>query len=227
MVAIAGITPDGFRWKLAPCLVVLVRELKERHPNRSTRSDGSIASAAHSKQNPTSDHEVDRKDGQVKALDLTDDPPRFDPDDFADVLIRRRDARLKYVIKDGMIWRSYAKPGLPAWVPEKYRGPNGHFSHAHISVTDQGARSTATWFPASSKPSSPPPPVKPKEQDDMYGTLIAAAYGEAGYLAPTLHPDQLRKHWTDIGVWTHAIYAKPEPERDGGVVYVRSLLGLK
>lgn len=147
MVAVAGVTRDGYKWKLAPCLVVLVREIKERYPNRSTASDGTIASAAHSKQNPTSDHEADRSDGFVKAIDLTDDPPHFDPDEFCDELIRRRDPRIKYVIKDGHIWRSYDKPGLPAWTPQRYTGPNQHMSHAHISVTDEGARLTRTWFP--------------------------------------------------------------------------------
>lgn len=149
MVALAGVTRDGFRWRLAPCLVVLVRELKDHHPDRSTASDGSIASAAHSRANPSSDHEADRTDGLVKALDLTDDPPRFDPDDFADQLIARRDSRIKYVIKDGRIWRSYKHhAGHPApWTPEPYTGPNAHRSHAHISVTDQGAHDTRTWFP--------------------------------------------------------------------------------
>lgn len=217
MVAIAGVTPDGFRWKLAPCLVVLVRELKERYPERSTRSDGSIASAAHSKQNPTSDHEADRSDGLVKAIDLTDDPPRFDPDDFADLLIRRRDSRVKYVIKDGRIWRSYDKPGLPAWTAQAYTGTNSHASHAHISVTNDGARSTATWF-GSDVPTTPPP-ADPQESD-VYGTDIIASYGEAGYNLTD------RKVWVDIRTWTHAIYAKPEPERAGGVAYVRALLGL-
>lgn len=66
----------------------------------------------------------------------------------------------------------------------------------------------------------------PEEQHDMHGTEIIAAYGEAGYLSPLLHPDKLAQHWRDIRTWTHAIYSKPEPERAGGVAYVRSLLGL-
>lgn len=64
------------------------------------------------------------------------------------------------------------------------------------------------------------------EEHDMWGTEIIAAYGEAGYLNATLHPDQLAKHWGDIRAWTHVIYAKPEAERAGGVKYVRTLLGL-
>lgn len=147
MVAMIGRTWDGHGWRLAPALRVLIHEVNARHPGRSTASDGSIASAAHSVANPTSDHEADRTDGYVKALDLTDNPPLFDPDDFFDTVIARRDPRVKYIIKDGRIWRSYSKPGLPAWTPQTYRGTNGHWNHAHLSVTAAGARDTTTWFP--------------------------------------------------------------------------------
>jgi hypothetical protein len=214
MVAIAGITPDGYRWKLAPCLVVLVRELKERYPDRSTRSDGSIASAAHSKQNPTSDHEVDRKDGFVKALDLTDDPPRFDPDDFADLLIRRRDQRIKYVIKDGRIWRSYPKPALPAWVPQPYTGSNSHSSHAHISVTDAAARDTGTWFGAA-VPTTPPPPVKPPE-DYMADARGAARLTMRQYLGRGPKDEaELRFHAAEmarLGLDGYIVWLEVQPE---------------
>lgn len=149
MVAFSGRTRDGFAWRLAPALVALVLEVDDRHPGRSTASDGSIASAAHSVTNPTSDHEADRTDGFVKALDLTDDPPRFDPDDFCLELIRRRDPRVKYLIFDEQVVRSYRTRSThpPAWTPEPYRGTNPHMAHAHISVTDRGARDARTWFP--------------------------------------------------------------------------------
>lgn len=67
---------------------------------------------------------------------------------------------------------------------------------------------------------------KPQEDTDLYGTEVIAAYGEAGYLLATLHPDKLAQHWRDIRAWTHAIYAKPEHERAGGVAYIRAQLGL-
>lgn len=149
MVAVAGRTGDGYSWRLAPCLVVLEDEVNARYPNRSTRSDGSIASAAHSRQNPTSDHEADRGDGYVKALDLTDDPPRFDPDDLAEQIRLRRDKRIKYVISDRRIFASYQTNHRPAWVWGAYTGSNPHESHVHFSVTDEGANDTSTWFPTS------------------------------------------------------------------------------
>lgn len=67
----------------------------------------------------------------------------------------------------------------------------------------------------------------PQEDDTMHGTEVIAAYGEAGYLNATLHPDKLAQHWRDIRTWTHAVYAKPVSERDGAVAYIRALLGLK
>lgn len=41
MVARFGRTPDGFSWRLAPCLVVLEDEINARYPKRSKRSDDS------------------------------------------------------------------------------------------------------------------------------------------------------------------------------------------
>lgn len=178
MVAMTGRTRDGHRWRLAPALATLVHEVNERHPGRSTRSDGSIASAAHSVANPSSDHEVDRTDGYVKALDLTDSPPAFDPDDFYDSVIARRDPRVKYIIKDGRIWRSYPKPGLPAWTPQPYRGTNGHWNHAHLSVTDAGAANTTTWFPDLEDDDMTPEQEKMLRDVHAAAHLLLAKFGE-------------------------------------------------
>lgn len=149
MVALSGRTGDGVAWRLAPALVKLEQELNARYPHRTKGSDGSIASAAHSVANPTSDHEADRDDGLVKAIDLTDDDPHFDIDAVVDTFVRNQDDRIKYVIRDQQIARSYDKPGIPAWTWAPYSGSNGHWSHAHISVTDAGAHDTRSWFATS------------------------------------------------------------------------------
>ena len=166
MVARSGRTGDGFRWTLAPALATAWDEIEAAHPDRPSQpSDGTIASAAHSKQNPTSDHEADRGDGYVKASDFGDTWPGWDPDDWLDAVIARRDPRVKYIIKDRKVWRSYRSKVtsrnrpvndrdvvtiggvryLPAWKPAHYPGSNPHESHAHLSTTDDGARSTAPW----------------------------------------------------------------------------------
>lgn len=192
MVARSGTTPDGFRWKLAPCLVVLEDEINARHPDRAKRSDGSIASAAHSKQNPSSDHEADRGDGMVKAIDLTDDPPRFDPDDLCEQIRLRRDGRVKYMISDRRICRSYAKPNVPAWTWSPYTGSNAHESHAHISVTDAGANDTSTWFPAG---------TPPQEDEIVFTVAEAADYVRDAYV----HITGREASDVEVYLWAHAI----------------------
>lgn len=165
MVARSGVTRDGFRWRLAPALDVAWDEIVARYPERGEAQpgDGTIASAAHSQQNPTSDHEADRSDGFVKASDFSDMWAGFDPDDWLDEVIARQDVRVKYIIKDEMVWRGYwstvssqnrpVNPAdvvngrLPPFRAAHYTGSNPHITHAHLSVTDDGARSTATWFP--------------------------------------------------------------------------------
>lgn len=65
-------------------------------------------------------------------------------------------------------------------------------------------------------------PTPLPEEDDMYGTDIIASYIEAGH--------DITKPETGLAIrtWNHVIYAKPtRPERDGGVAYIRALLGLK
>lgn len=70
------------------------------------------------------------------------------------------------------------------------------------------------------------PTPTPSEEDDMHYGEIIASYGEAGYDLSGV-TDTSRQTWKDIRAWAHAIYIKPtKAERDGGVAYVRALLGL-
>ena len=135
----------------------LVNEVDQRYPDRSKQSDGSIASAQHTQQNPSSDHEVDAADLLVKALDLTDSPPAFDPDDFAETVRRSRDPRIKYVISDRRMFSSYPARGVAPYTWRDYPGDNPHTSHVHFSVTDEGARDTRTWFPSPDEQDEPVP----------------------------------------------------------------------
>lgn len=220
MVALSGRT-----WKLAPCLVSMVDEANRIAPKRIRTADGSIGDAAHSAR--TSQHNPEH--GYVCAVDLTHAPASgFDAHARARMTIARRDPRIRYVISNGQIARGYATGRIQAWTWEPYTGPNAHRLHAHWSVwnTPELRSDRSLWWPHSATPTTPPPPVKPPESTDMHGTRIIAAYGEAGYLLATLHPDKLRQHWADIDAWTAVIYAKPEHERAGGVAYVRALLGL-
>lgn len=147
--------------------MVLLDEIDARAPHRSRRSDGTIGDAAH-RANAWSDHNP--RNGLVCALDITDDPPHFDPDDFAEVLIARRDLRVKYLISDGRVATSYPSSKGPAWTWRKYTGLNGHFAHLHISVLMDRANDTETWFPQQPKADD-----MANVSDEQLTTLIRAA----------------------------------------------------
>lgn len=132
-------------WRLAPALEQLRSQINGRWPKRSKNSDGSIGDVAHSSR--TSDHNPDPY-GVVRAIDITHDPAGgLDSYAFADMLLKKQDPRLKYIISNYRIgsgpagtkpgvWRSYLCP------PNK----NPHNHHVHISVVeDDRAESVAPW----------------------------------------------------------------------------------
>jgi hypothetical protein len=165
----------GAGWQLAPCLVALIREADKLFPNRSKASDGSIGDAAHASRGTASDHNP--ADGWVCAVDVTDDKANgCDADLLARHIVASRDPRVKYVIWNDTVVRSYDKPGLPAWTPEEYLGTNPHITHTHVSVhTTATARSDLSdWWPqeADDMPLS-------QEDLDKIKYIVAAEVGKA------------------------------------------------
>ncbi len=139
----------------AKSIAALRAEVDARFPHRSKASDGMLGDADHATRD--SDHNPwvrDGKVGVVTAVDITEDSAPGVPE-IADLivatLIEGRDARVKYLIHEGLIWRSYDKVLgsrlINAWQPAPYAGPNGHFHHCHVSVWDSKALydSTAPW----------------------------------------------------------------------------------
>ena len=106
-------------------------------PNRDKRSDGWIGDAKHA--TTKSDHNPDKKNGCVRALDIDADlgGSKSTSIYLADQLRRmaktKRDKRIAYVIHAGKI----ASPILN-WKWRKYSGINPHYSHIHISFTAAG-----------------------------------------------------------------------------------------
>lgn len=140
------VATSGAGWKLAPCLVALIDQADALFPNRSTASDGSIGDAAHAARE--SDHNP--ADGWVCAVDITDDKANgCDADLLAQHIVASRDPRVKYVIWNDTVVRSYDKPGLSAWTPEEYLGTNPHVTHTHVSVhnTASALDDTSDWWP--------------------------------------------------------------------------------
>ena len=132
-------------WTVSPSLVQLRNQANALAPQRSTRVDGTIGDDRHAAQ--VSDHNPDAG-GVVRALDLTHDPAGgLDVGAIADAIAASRDARVKYMIFNRRVLRSYAKPGLPAWTWAPYTGDGPHTDHLHVSVVaDHRADSTRPWI---------------------------------------------------------------------------------
>lgn len=125
-------------WRLAGALEQLRDQVNGWAPNRKKVHDGTIGDAAHAAR--ASDHNPNGA-GVVTAIDITHDPANnCDGKAIAKSLVSSRDRRVKYIIFNGQIWRSYdrpksgSRPFLAAWMPERYTGPNPHDKHVHISV---------------------------------------------------------------------------------------------
>lgn len=144
---------------LAPTLVVLRGEIDQVHPGRDKTTDGWVSSPQHRKQNPNSDHDPDET-GRVDAIDVDENPSRGSSaedvgEGLWEFILRERPAQALIAIYEKLIVRSYDKPGIPAWTPAPYKGPNPHEGHIHISVRDEWAKSTKPWGYASRQEVAP------------------------------------------------------------------------
>ena len=136
-------------WRIAKSLEKLRQQINDKYPGRSKASDGGIGDAAHATRD--SDHNPWVKDGTVgvvTARDFTCDPnDGADTEALAEKLRLSKDKRIKYIIYNRRIARSYDKPGIPAWSWAPYTGKNPHNHHFHVSVQPDKARydDEAAW----------------------------------------------------------------------------------
>jgi len=122
-------------WRLARSLEILRSQVNAKWLGRSKNSDGSIGDEGHSAR--ASDHNPD-DNGVVRAIDITHDPKSgFDSYAFADLLLKKQDARIKYIISNRRIGSGPA--GVQPGVWRKYTGKNPHDHHCHISVVPGAA----------------------------------------------------------------------------------------
>lgn len=161
MVAKLGTGPHG-KWRLANTLIQLEKQVDAKYPQRLRTSDGSIGDAAH--QARTSDHNAWIKDPDghliVSAIDITHDPAHgFDSYKFADMLLKQKDPRVKYIISNRRIGSGPAGQQPGVW--RQYNGSNSHDKHVHISVEDEKKHydSAASWKIVDL--TKEPPPAKP------------------------------------------------------------------
>jgi hypothetical protein len=124
--------------KATPAAIAVLRQATALRPKRKKASDGLLPSAAHMKQNPTSDHNTGY------AVDITHDP--IFGIDCAEVFRGLRlDKRVSYLIFNGKIWS--AEKG-----ERVYTGSNKHNKHCHISIKAGCGKDTSPWFPWLGKP---------------------------------------------------------------------------
>jgi len=147
-------------WRLAHGLEKLRQQVNAKWPDRSKDSDGSIGDEHHSAR--LSDHNPDAA-GIVHAIDITHDPAHgFDSYAFADLLLKKQDRRLKYVISNRRIGSGPAGPGAGAW--RKYTGINPHDHHCHVSImSGPPADATDPWNIDGPDPVFVPPPPTLRE----------------------------------------------------------------
>lgn len=120
----------GSRWRTGYSIETLGRQLEAIFPDRHT-TDGTVGDLSH--QARKSDHNPNEY-GVVTAIDvgISTIP---EGNRIVSALVASRDPRIKYLIFNRRIWRSYRKPNLPAWTPAPYTGSNPHKSHLHLSVS--------------------------------------------------------------------------------------------
>lgn len=122
-------------WRVARSLDVLLFQLNLMAPNRNKRLDGAIGDEAHQAQGRASDHNPWFGPGIVTARDFTHDPAGgLDCDWLANMLVKSRDPRIKYVI-----WRGRLIDSRPQFNPWEWRSAADHHEHLHLSVMDNFA----------------------------------------------------------------------------------------
>lgn len=175
-------------WRLARALETLRAQVNEKWPNRSKESDGSIGNAEHSARE--SDHNPDSS-GVVHAIDITHDPKSgFDSYAFADLILKKQDPRLRYVISNRRIGSGPAGSAPGIWRP--YRVPpnkNPHDHHCHVScMYDAGADDNRPWdIDGVSAPTAgaiaayvQPPPTLRRGSQGEYVKLLQSKLGFTG-----------------------------------------------
>jgi len=208
---------NSMAWRIAESLETLRKQLNEAFPRRSKASDGGIGDAKHASR--SSDHNPYIKNkgiGIVTARDFTHDPKTgIDCNWLADMLVKNKDSRIKYIIWNKRICSSKTSP----WQWRPYSGVNGHTKHLHLSVIGESKfyDSTKEWdldFPDDestdiatvSAQTHPTSPVVSTAKDELLGSNTPTAPTTGGNLqvepAPSIEVKQTSEEKTATGVET-------------------------
>jgi hypothetical protein len=118
----------------APTCRAALDQATKKWPGRNRLSDGICGDARH--QRRTSDH------NEGNAFDLTHDPAHgLDTYMLAELMRRKPDPRVKYIISNGRIWN----PSIsPEW--RTYTGDNPHTKHMHVSIKSTARNQVGDWW---------------------------------------------------------------------------------
>lgn len=175
-------------YRLAKGLEQLRKQVNETWTARSKLSDGWVGDTSHAAR--PSDHNPDSR-GIVHAIDITHDPHHgFNSYDFADLLLKRQDPRLSYVISNSRI--GSGPKGVQPGKWRKYTGTNPHDHHVHISITKVGEDDARAWDigGASTIPVPLARPVSPvlklgSKGDDVKSLQVKLGIGADGVFGTT------------------------------------------
>jgi len=188
-------------WRLAKSLEVLRSQVNAKWPTRSKSSDGSVGDTSHAAR--PSDHNP--VNGVVHAIDITHDPKGgFDSYAFADMLLKKQDRRVKYIISNRRIGSGPQGPQAGVW--RQYTGSNPHDHHVHISVVAAGDATDPWDIEGLISPSPdvmdtyvpPPPTLRKGAAGDDVRKLQAALHlfidGQFGPLTETALKNYQKEH---------------------------------
>lgn len=134
-------------WRVDEGLATLIAEWKRAHPGAVV---GTIAGGGHVATWPETDHAPEPQGkapgqdaGEVDAADFMQGAGVTDADldELAAGLVRSRDPRILYVIRNRKIISSVVQP----WVWRDYKGSDPHTEHLHLSVNDLFDDNTSPW----------------------------------------------------------------------------------
>ena len=134
-------TLNGKEWRLCYAGQSLARQLDAIWPQGGV-TDGTVGDADH--QTRRSDHnlhDIPEYDIDIVfALDVHE-TVEGQGQDLVDTLVASRDSRIRYIIHEDKIYRSYsyADHHPPAWEAGEYTGSNAHLNHVHISFNKNDA----------------------------------------------------------------------------------------
>lgn len=148
----AGLTSPTIDWRVCKALEQMRSQINVMAPDRNKDSDGGIGDIAHWKKGDASDHNPWVSEGANKGVVTARDFTHHvaggcDCNVLVASLLAGKDARIKYIIWNSVIYNSAAVSGKAAWEGRAYTGANKHNKHAHISVKSAKASydSTTNW----------------------------------------------------------------------------------